>query len=372
MLLYYITRCHILSIDFLIFFSGLTFKLIMKLINICLRVIIHMISLLVNVHRGNIIESKHKVVCSIKDIKGKSVFANHNKELLIYPRSAIKIFQAIPFIKSKAHTKLNLNQKMIAMSCASHNGEVAHLKILNAWINNTKIKITDLKCGIHNPLNLQSSNKLLLNGITPNQLHNNCAGKHLGMISGCIANNLSYKNYTHFLNPYQKMIRQSLQFFMDTKIKKNYIGVDGCSAPQYAFPISSIASSMINLIKQRERENEYSKAIKTILLSINKYPKLIGGTNNFDSNIIKITKGRFFCKGGAEGVLLFADFKKKIGGVIKVLDGNERAIPPIAMKIFKKLNLLSNQEKKLLNKWENINIYNHARLKIGKIAAKIK
>ena len=331
-----------------------------------------MISLLVNIYRGNIIESKHKIVCSIKDISGNSILKNHNKELLIYPRSSIKIFQAIPFIKSEAHIKLNLNQQMIAMSCASHNGETTHLKILNSWINNTNIRIKDLKCGIHNPLNQQESNKLLLSGIMPSQLHNNCAGKHLGMISGCIANNLSYKNYTNFLNPYQKMIRKSLEFFTNTKIKKNYIGVDGCGAPQYAFPINSVADSMLNLIKQRNKNNEYAKAIKTILLSINKYPNLIGGNNNFDSALIKITKGRFFCKGGAEGVLLFADFKKKIGGVIKVLDGNERAIPPIAMKIFRKLNLLSNQEKKLLSKWENINIYNHAKLNIGKIVAEIK
>ena len=186
-------------------------------------------------------------------------------------------------------------------------------------------------CGIHNPIDLRSSNNLLLGGKTPTQLHNNCAGKHLGMISGCLANNMSYNNYVDFDHPYQKLIRQTLETFMGSKIQKNCIGIDGCSAPQYAFLLNNLSGSMINLIKEKNNNNEYSKAINIILSSINKYPKLIGGRNSFDSEVIKITKGRIFCKGGAEGVLLFADFIKKIGGVIKDIDGNDRAKPSITV-----------------------------------------
>ena len=125
------------------------------------------------------------------------------------------------------------------------------------------------------------------------------------------------------------------------------------------------------LLIRKTKKNEYSKAICTLLNSIAKYPLLIGGKKRFDSEVIKHTQGRIFCKGGAEGVLLFADTSKNIGGVIKIEDGNERAIPPLAMKIFFKLKLLSSDEKRNLIRWTEQILYNHAKKTVGKISAKI-
>ena len=331
----------------------------------------HVVSLTVNVYRGRLIESSHRIIGTVKDIKGNYLISTNNEKDLIYPRSSIKIFQALPFIISKTHKKFDLNKKIIAISCSSHVGEPQHLRILNEWIKKININIKDLKCGTHNPIDLLSSNKLLLSGKIPTQLHNNCAGKHLAMISGCLANKMNYYNYIDFDHPYQKLIRNSLEKFTGSKIKNNCIGIDGCSAPQYAFTLDNLSDSMINLIKEKNKKNEYSKAINTILLSIKKFPEMISGNNCFDSNVMKITKGRLFCKGGAEGVVLFADFSKKIGGAIKVLDGGDRAKFSIVMEIFSKLNLILNDEKKLLENWKVKKILNHANKKVGEIVAKI-
>ena len=124
---------------------------------------------------------------------------------------------------------------------------------LHAEIN---ISLSYLQCGIHNPINFNASNELLLSGNKPNQLHNNCAGKHLGMISGCIANKMDINKYVNFNHPYQKLIRNSLESFMESSIKKKCFGIDGCNVPQYAFPLKNIATSMINLIKEKEANNE--------------------------------------------------------------------------------------------------------------------
>ena len=331
-----------------------------------------MVSLSTQVFRGNLVESKHEAICLVKDSSNQVIFSTNNENDLIYPRSAIKVFQALPFIKSKAHTLLNLNEESIAMACSSHAGEQKHLDILNKWLKKINISISQLQCGIHNPLDEKSSNNLLLSGNSPSQLHNNCAGKHLGMISGCIANKMDFSEYIKFDHPYQKLIRNSLEKYMEYKIKKNSIGTDGCNAPQYAFPLTNIATSMINLIKAKNVNNNNSLAIKTIINSINKFPILIGGHNRFDSNVIKTTKGRIFCKGGAEGVLLFANFTKKIGGIIKILDGNNRAIPSTAMEVFSNLKMLSNKEKLKLSKWKAQMLFNHAGKKVGKIITKLK
>ena len=321
------------------------------------------------VFRGKLVESEHKAICLVKNINNKQILSINNKNQLVYPRSAIKIFQAIPFINSGAHILFNLNKKNIAISCSSHSGEQIHINVLKEWIKKTGILKKQLKCGIHNPLDETSSNKLLLSGKAPSEIHNNCAGKHLGMICGCIAHDMEIKNYVDPEHPYQKLIKSSLENFMSTKIKNYTIAEDGCSAPQYAFPLTNIATSMINLIKEKEMTTKYTKSLNILLKSINKYPLLIGGQNRFDSNVMEATKGRIFCKGGAEGVLLFADFYKKIGGVIKIVDGNNRAIPSVAMSVFIKLKILSTNELKKLENWKVQKLFNHAKKNIGKITA---
>ena len=269
-----------------------------------------MVSLSSYIYRGKLIESKHKAICIVKNTSNQIILSTNNQNKVVYPRSAIKIFQALPFISSKAHIMFDLCDKSIAMSCSSHNGELKHINILKQWLHKLDINLNQLNCGIHNPLDEKSSNNLLLSGTMPSQLHNNCSGKHLGMISGCLANKMDINNYLEFDHPYQKLIQKSLENFMESEIQKKCKGTDGCSAPQYAFPLENLATSMINLIKGKEGTNKHLNAINIILSAIIKNPSFIGGRNRFDSEIIKITKGRIYCKGGAEGVLLFADFKK--------------------------------------------------------------
>ena len=79
-------------------------------------------------------------------------FSTNNNNNLIYPRSSIKIFQGIPFADSNAINLYNLSKKQIALSCSSHCGQNFHIKELKAWIK-INLSTSDLKCGVHNPLN---------------------------------------------------------------------------------------------------------------------------------------------------------------------------------------------------------------------------
>ena len=323
------------------------------------------------VQRGKLTESFHRAKCLVKNSNFIAILSSGHRKDFIYPRSAIKIFQALPFINSGAPEKYFLNEKNFAISCSSHCGELKHIEVLKDWLKKINLSTRNLKCGIHKPINNESSNNLLLNKQKPTQLHNNCSGKHLAMLSGCLANKMEYANYVDYDHPYQQLIRNSLEHFTESSIKQKCIGIDGCNAPQYAFSIDNLTNAIINLINKKNTKNCYSKAICTLLSAITKYPQLIGGKKRFDSEVIKHTQGRIFCKGGAEGVLLFVETSKNIGGIIKIEDGNERAIPPLAMKIFFKLKLLSSNEKRNLIKWTEQILYNHAKKVIGKISAKI-
>ena len=319
------------------------------------------------VTRGKTLESLHEIKCLIGSLNGEIIFSTNNEKDVIYPRSSIKIFQSIPFSNSNAIKLYNLNKKQIALSCSSHCGESYHVKELNNWLKKINLKTSDLKCGIHNPIHLQSSNKLYLSGKQPNQIYNNCAGKHLAMLTSCIVNNFSIKNYIDFNHPHQKNIREVFAKFTEHKISKKNYGIDGCSAPQYAFTINKLGKALSNLLNSYNGNFEYSENIQTIIKAILANPKFIGGSNNLDSNLIKISNRNIFCKGGAEGVFLFFHLKKEIFGILKVKDGNERALPSAMYTLMKKFRILNKEELSEFNSWNKTNLYNHAKIKIGNI-----
>ena len=322
--------------------------------------------------RGKQSESRHEAKCIIKDLQKNIIFSTKHNNDLIFPRSAIKIFQAIPFASSGAINKLHLNSKQIALACSSHSGELFHIKELVKWINKLGISINNLQCGIHNPLNLNSSNKLLLSGTKPNQLYNNCSGKHLGMLSGIIANHYNISDYLQFQHPYQLKIRKTLELYCQKKIHKKNFAIDGCSAPQYAFSLNDLSEALINLVKSYQTLFKNTSEVQLLMNSVFDNPNMIGGSLKFDSHLIKTCNKKLFCKYGAEGVFLFVHLTKKIVGVIKIKDGNERALPSIVCTLLKKLKITSIEENKKLLFWFKTPINNHAKKTTGRIFTQIQ
>ena len=97
----------------------------------------------------------------------------------------------------------------------------------------------------------------------------------------------------------------------------------------------------------------------------------IGGTDSLDSRIINISNKKIFCKGGAEGVFLFIDLIKNISGVIKIKDGNERAIPFILLELFKKFKIMSKKKLDTLKEIYNYKLLNHANIVVGSVNTNI-
>ena len=321
--------------------------------------------------RGRVIESTHKVKALVTNVDGKILLSTNNDNDFFFPRSSIKIFQAIPFAMSGAAKKYKLNRKQIALACASHKGEEFHISELKKWISKIKLKTKNLQCGIHGPLDKTASEKIIYSRKKFNELHNNCAGKHLAMLTSCLFNNHNITNYLDFNHPHQKKIRKVFNKFTETKISKKNFSLDGCSAPQYSFQIKSMSKALNNLIKCYNSDLEYSIPTRILINSTLKYPNYVGGTNSFDTKVIASSKNKIFCKHGAEGVFLFVHLKKGISGVVKVTDGNERAIPITIINIFKKLKLMNKSELSNLKRKEEFYLKNHAEKKIGYINSTI-
>ena len=173
--------------------------------------------------RGKVVESSHQVKALITNTKGKTLLSTNNDNEFFFPRSSIKIFQAIPFAMSNAIKNYRLSSKHIALACASHKGEKFHIRELEKWISKINLKTNNLQCGIHGPLDKKASEKIIYSRKKFNELHNNCAGKHLGMLSSCLVNNhriTDYLDYDHIL---QKNIRKIFNQFTETIIKEKFL-----------------------------------------------------------------------------------------------------------------------------------------------------
>ena len=321
----------------------------------------------VNVNRGNLVESRHKIKAIVISARDKIIYSTRNNKDLTYARSAVKVFQAIPLFLSGAADYYHLDTKQITISCSSHAGELQHIAVIKRWLKKIKISENTLKCGVHNPLNINISNKLLLSGKKPTPIYNNCSGKHLGMITTAIYKGYNVKTYLNLNHPVQRTILSILQKFTEHLVLKKQHAVDGCGVPQYAFPLESLALAMVKLSLHKKMDSSLALCLKKILESICKHPILIGGSQKFDSELIRITKGRIFCKIGAEGVLMFSDMKNHYGGILKVIDGNQRVIPTATVSLLKKIGSLKKNEEKKLTKWLTKILYNHAGKKIGAI-----
>ena len=232
---------------------------------------------------------------------------------------------------------------------------------MKLFSKNTSFFVISICCGVIVPA------ILLFSKTKPNQLYNNCSGKHLGMLSGSIANHYDIGDYLQFDHPYQQKIRKTLELYCQKKIPKKNFAIDGCSAPQYAFSLNDLSQALINLVKSYQKLFKNASEAQMLMNSIFDNPKMIGGSLKFDSYLIKTCNKKLFCKYGAEGVFLFVHLTKKIVGVIKIKDGNERAIPSVVCTLFKKLKITSPEENKKLLFWAKTPIKNHAKKTSGRI-----
>ena len=159
---------------------------------------------------------------------------------------------------------------------------------------------------------------------------------------------------------------------MSKKIHKKNFAIDGCSAPQYALSLNDLSEALINLAKSYQTMFKNAYEVQLLMNSVFDNPNMIGGNLKFDTHLIKICNKKLFCKYGAEGVFLFVHLTKKIVGVIKIKDGNERALPSVVCTLLKKLKITSTEENKKLLLWFKTPINNHAKKTTGRIFTQIQ
>ena len=320
---------------------------------------------LIGITRGDIVESAHTVVACAISAAGDAIFSMGDVDVPIYLRSTAKPFIAAGVIAAGARERFGLTAQEIAVMAASHSGQPFHLAAVRSILNKIDLPGSALQCGTHAPYNAAAAAALQKDGAVPTALHNNCSGKHAGILALCRILGSDPATYLEPSNAAQQHILAFCARISDERSETFPIGVDGCGIPVYATPLRNAALSFMRLATLHGIDRADAAALRIVRDAMIAFPEYVSGTGEFDTRLMQTASGAIACKGGAEGVHGTAAIDAGIGLVCKVVDGASRARAPSVLTILRRLQVLSQRQLDQLDDLEHPVIYNRAGRAVG-------
>ena len=280
---------------------------------------------LIEVTRGNLIESRHRGCLAIAGADGNIVLSLGQISAPIYPRSAVKAIQALPLIETGAAGALSFNNSHLALAAASHTGTEHHVAVAREMLKRAGLDEGVLACGVHPPLDEAAARALWATGARPGALHHNCSGKHAGMLATARHMREDIDGYWEPEHPVQQRIRVILEEVSGLALPSNLCGIDGCSVPNYAMPAKNLAIAFARLITGQGLAPARSAAARVMLQAAWAEPELAAGIGRLDTKVLSAFKHAAYIKTGAEGVYAGVFPHLGLGFALKIDDGASRA-----------------------------------------------
>jgi L-asparaginase II len=284
----------------------------------------------VAVTRGGLIESRHRVHAAVVDADGTLLEAARDPELTVWWRSCAKPFQVMPLLRSGGFDAYGWGAEELALACASHGGEPEHVAIAARMLERLGLEEGDLACGPHEPLAARGARTLRESGGRPTRLHNNCSGKHSAMLARAKQLGAPTSGYERAAHAVQRDCRRAVAEWCAMSTEAVGVGVDGCGVSVFALPLANMALSYARLVRAAA---EGDAASRRVVSAMTLHPFLVGGTDRFDTLLMKACGGNVVCKIGAEGVHTVAIVDQGIGFAVKVEDGTPRAQFPAVLAL---------------------------------------
>ena len=280
---------------------------------------------LVNRWRGNAIESRHRGAVAVVEASGRTLLTLGDVQRPVFPRSAIKFLQAIPFVESGAVEHYGLDNRHIALACSSHNGEPLHVGLVDDWLTRVGCTHEDLECGAVLPMHTATQFDLLAEGRGPQRIHHNCSGKHLGMLSTCRHLGEQTQNYRLYNHSAQRRWLDVLESLSNTRVMQLPWGYDGCGVPTLAMPLQRIALAMARFGDSSHFSGERRDAVERIIAALVEFPYLVAGKERLCTDLMGRLAARVLVKVGADGVYTAILPEQGLGLALKIDDGNDAA-----------------------------------------------
>ena len=323
--------------------------------------------LVVEVTRGDLVESVHHVAACAVDAHGAILYSAGEIESPVYLRSSAKPFIAAAVLESGAGDRFGFEPREIAVMVGSHYGEPFHLDAVRSILRKIGMDVSALQCGVHWPYDEAAANALRSAGESPTALHNNCSGKHAGILALCKMIRADTTTYLRPDNPAQRRILQFCARISDDDAEVWPLGTDGCGIPAYATSLRRAARSFARLASLADVGDADAAALRTVRDAMIACPQYVAGTGQLDTELMIVGAGTIAAKAGAEGVHGIAVISQGCGYVSKVLDGSARGRGPASIAVLQALGALDDRQAERLARFGAPEVYNRAGNAVGQV-----
>jgi L-asparaginase II len=273
----------------------------------------------VEVTRGGVVESTHAVdVVVVRHDERVALAGSPGR--VFFARSAVKPFQAMPLVEDGVLDRYGLGLEELALACASHSGEARHVAVARSTLEKAGAPESALACGPHPPFDDEAAEALRAAGEAPGRVHNNCSGKHAGMLALAQAHGWPLDGYHEAAHPVQQRMLDEIERWTGVDRTAIATGVDGCGVVTFAFPLEGLARAFARLVAAEEEPGP-----KTVVEAMAAHPLLVAGSGRLGTRLAEVTAGRVLAKVGAEGVYGALVRDRELGIALKARDGAKRA-----------------------------------------------
>ena len=318
----------------------------------------------VEVWRGSIVESRHEVSVVVADGEGRIRAAAGDRERVVFARSAIKPIQALPLVEDGIADRFGITGDELALVCASHNGEPEHVAAARSILSRIGMSEEALGCGADRPFGEAAARALAATGEKPRRIHNNCSGKHAGMMALALGHDWPPAGYIRQEHPVQQRMLALVAEWSGLPEARVGMAVDGCGVITFALPLASLARMFGRFAAQGRKNNT---APGRIVRAMREHPEMVAGDGRLDTDIVRATGGRVLAKVGAEGVFAALVPGAELGVVLKVHDGAKRAAAPALIGVLRSLNVLTGEEVASLAPYAEPDVLNTRGERVGAI-----
>lgn len=276
-------------------------------------------SLRVEVTRGTLVESVHRVAAAVVTVEGRLVAAAGDPDYVTFWRSAAKPFQALPLLEDGVVTRFGLGDEELALACASHSSEEVHLRVVDRLLERIEVPESALACGPHPPLSAEVAHQAIRAGTTLTPRWSNCSGKHAGMLALARCHGWPFAGYERLGHPVQERILTVIEEWTGCRRERITFGVDGCTTVCYGLPLRAMALAYARF---GASQDEAPARLRGAILS---QPNLIAGSGRLCTDLMRAWPGEVFAKIGAEGIYSAMVPARRLGIALKVEDGDMRS-----------------------------------------------
>ncbi|MCL6444576.1 MAG: asparaginase [Alicyclobacillus sp.] len=322
---------------------------------------------LVEVVRGGLVESWHNGDLAVVDTQGNVVWSVGDPDRIMYARSSAKPLQALPLVESGAADAFKMTSEELALACASHNGEAEHVDRIRAFLKRIGVDESHLHCGVHAPHHTDTWEAMLRRGEQAVALHNNCSGKHAGMLAMAKYLGADLDGYLSPDHPVQQEILRVVSEVCEVTRDHIHLGIDGCGVPVFALPLRKFAMAYARFANPDGQPQRRAEAMNRIARAMMAHPHLVAGTERFCTALMTVGNGRLLGKAGAEGVYCVGLLGTGHGICAKVDDGNSRGVYPAIVEALSQIGVLTTSEREALTSFHNPILKNHQGMVVGEI-----